>query len=519
MTTTMKTMKKRISRIVTALLVAGVSLTLTCCGAKSEVATVNEQTVVKPITGTWVNLAYKDVRNKYTNPASVDETSPELWRAKVREWSAMGLEYLVLMEVANECKAYYPSKLMPWIYDSAQCSPVEAILDEASLHDMKVFMSTGWAKDQDDNLLDPAIKQRQLEIMEEIATLYKESPAFYGWYLPVEDCLCPIFAEHAVQSVNALVERAHQLTPGKKTLISPYGISLSDFDNPEYEQQMGKLKVDIIAYQDEIGCVREPFPLPRLRENWKRLHAIHQKLNIEFWANCETFTWEAGTNDRQSALIPAAFSRLLAQQAAASVAGVDRIVSFMFDGLIEHPDSPYQLGQPKWSNQLYQHYMAWLHGDPYWKLMEASMTGRLQNAASPSVTQDANCSALFDGLVAEEDTTDIHWKKFNSGDQEILIDRKQECTPVKQIMIRTLNYQRGGITPPAKFALYASNDGQSYQLLAIKDAPIFPNQNHDAWIDGVLFDQFQTNARYLKIAFHVANATCIDEIYLNPEIR
>ena len=58
MTTTMKTMKKRISRIVTALLVAGVSLTLTCCGAKSEVATVNEQTVVKPITGTWVNLAY-----------------------------------------------------------------------------------------------------------------------------------------------------------------------------------------------------------------------------------------------------------------------------------------------------------------------------------------------------------------------------------------------------------------------------------------------------------------------------
>ena len=147
------------------------------------------------------------------------------------------------------------------------------------------------------------------------------------------------------------------------------------------------------------------------------------------------------------------------------------------------------------------------------------MTDRLQNAASPSVTQDANCSALFDGLVAEEDTTDIHWKKFNSGDQEILIDRKQECTPVKQIMIRTLNYQRGGITPPTKFALYASNDGQSYQLLAIKDAPTFPNQNHDAWIDGVLFDQFQTNARYLKIAFHVANATCIDEIYLNPEIR
>ena len=75
---------------------------------------------VKPITGTWINLAYKDVRNKYTNPQNFDNTDPELWKAKVRELSAMGIEYLVFMEVANEGKAYYPSKLMPWWYDKQQ---------------------------------------------------------------------------------------------------------------------------------------------------------------------------------------------------------------------------------------------------------------------------------------------------------------------------------------------------------------------------------------------------------------
>lgn len=69
-------------------------------------------------------------------------------------------------------------------------------------------MSSGWAKDQDDNLLDPAIKERQLQIMEELASLYKTQDVSYGWYLPVEDCLCPIFAEHAVQSVNTLSEKA-----------------------------------------------------------------------------------------------------------------------------------------------------------------------------------------------------------------------------------------------------------------------------------------------------------------------
>lgn len=86
---------------------------------------------------------------------------------------------------------------------------------------------------------------------------------------------------------------------------------------------------------------------------------IHNRLNIEMWANCETFTWEEGTNDRQSALIPAAYSRLLSQQVAASVGGVDRIISFMFGGIIEDPKSAYRLGQPVWSNNLYQNYMAW----------------------------------------------------------------------------------------------------------------------------------------------------------------
>ena len=36
------------------------------------------------------------------------------------------------------------------------------------------------------------------------------------------------------------------------------------------------------------------------------------------WANCESFAWEHGTNDRQSALIPAPFPRFLSQMAAAT---------------------------------------------------------------------------------------------------------------------------------------------------------------------------------------------------------
>ena len=94
------------------------AVTICACNEASgrqEKEKTNESDLgVKPITGTWINLAYKDVRNKYTNPQNFDNTDPELWKAKVRELSAMGIEYLVFMEVANEGKAYYPSKLMPW---------------------------------------------------------------------------------------------------------------------------------------------------------------------------------------------------------------------------------------------------------------------------------------------------------------------------------------------------------------------------------------------------------------------
>lgn len=65
-----------------------------------------QNTSILPVKGTWINLVYQDVRNKYTNPVHIDNTNPELWRQKVKELSEMGIEYLVFMAVANEGKAF-----------------------------------------------------------------------------------------------------------------------------------------------------------------------------------------------------------------------------------------------------------------------------------------------------------------------------------------------------------------------------------------------------------------------------
>ncbi len=434
-----------------------------------------EHKSVLPVTGTFINLAYQDVRNKYTNPECVDCTDPALWEQKVEELHQMGMEYLVFMAVANEGKSFYPSSIMPWHYPEDRKSPVTAIMDAAGARGMKVFMSTGWAKDQDDNLRNPSIKQRQMDMMEELAEIYGGHKAFYGWYLPVEDCLGPVLSDYAVDAVNALTDRARELAPGKKVLISPYGIFNSDFDDPAYEKQISRLKVDIIAYQDEVGCLREEFPLPRLKENWKKLRAIHDKLNVEMWANCESFTWEKGTNDRSSALIPAAFSRFLSQMSAASSAGADRLISFIICGLWDKPGSPYPLGQPLHSAKIYEDYMAWLDGDHFWKVVEQS---------------------IADG--AEESPADEKWLRFEDGENEYAVNLENGAS---EILVSVLNHSRSKITSPGRFVLYLSEDGVTYRQHSEISTEEFPNNLHDAYIDHILFSGLPESAVSCKVAF------------------
>lgn len=454
---------------------------------------------IKPVTGTFINLAYQDVRNKYTNPEGVDMTSPELWSAKIAEMGAMGMEYLIFMAVANEGRAYYPSELMPHHYPEGAKSPVEAILDAAAEQGMRVFMSTGWAEDQDDNLRIPRIKQRQMDMMSELAALFGDHKAFYGWYLPVEDCLGPVLTDYAVEAVNALTERARELTPHAKILISPYGIFNSNFDHPEYARQIERLKVDIIAYQDEVGCVRERFPLPRLRENWQRLAEIHARIPIEMWANCENFTWERGTNDRTSALIPAAPARFVAQLEAASNAGVDRIVSFMMCGIFEAEGSLYPLGQPDLSVRAAKEYMAWSHD-----------RSPLRTSAGVAV---ASCSEprLVDGVMADEDTAHKGWVRLPKGVSEVCLTLGEKCESV-EVRLGALNYAPRGVVLPERVALYGSADGEHYTLIAEECPYAWPNSRHDAWVEEIAMGGRMEGLCHLKIKITCPSECSLDEV-------
>jgi hypothetical protein len=76
-----------------------------------------------------------------------------------------------------------------------------------------------------------------------------------------------------------------------------------------------------------------------------------------------------------------------------------------------------------------------------------------------------------------------------------------------------LNSHKDGIVPPSKIFLFSSQDGNEWSLVQIKDSPVFPNTNHDAFVDHVVFDGLDlSSVKSLKIAFTVDAKAAFDNV-------
>jgi hypothetical protein len=108
--------------------------------------------------------------------------------------------------------------------------------------------------------------------------------------------------------------------------------------------------------KDEVGCVRDEFPVVTAAKAFNTLRDAHNKAGRPvLWANIEvshcfislisssseqTFTWRDLPNNDTSPLIPASYARILNQQFGCSVANVEKIITFTRQGICEPPHSP-----------------------------------------------------------------------------------------------------------------------------------------------------------------------------------
>ncbi len=81
-----------------------------------------------------------------------------------------------------------------------------------------------------------------------------------------------------------------------------------------------------------------------------------------------------------------------------------------------------------------------------------------------------------------------------------------------------LNYRSANIGLPTKIHLSTSQDGNTYHLLSTKELTLFPNNNHDAWIEGAFWEKLNIKKRFLKITFNASSHVYIDEIFINPSV-
>lgn len=311
---------------------------------------------IKPIVGSWFEFKHHhDGEGKYWNHTLAGFTD-EQWRAKIKEISETGMEYLVLMSVADNGKTFYPSGLQP-CYDYECSDPLEAVLSAADEYGVKFFISNDFWSDYrnvDKMMTDKDIAVLREKGMEEVAEKYSHHKSFYGWYYPNETGLYNTIDETTISYVNKCSKKAHELTPHCATMIAPYGTRSIRFDD-KYIRQLERLDVDIMAYQDEIGVKKTR--AGTAGKYYESLYKMHTKAGrARLWADLEVFEFEGEVYN--SALIPARFKRILTQLEDISPF-VENILIYQYVGLMNKPGSIASAGH-KDAERLYTEYTDWL---------------------------------------------------------------------------------------------------------------------------------------------------------------
>lgn len=304
---------------------------------------------MKHINGTWLEIHHFNIKEgKYFNPIC-HEFSDEQWKEKVRELASLNMKYIVLMGVAitdkqDYTEVFYPSKHFKKWNEIKANDPVNAILSEASKHNMKVFVGAGtfgyWA-DVYNNMTSPIVHNKTITIMKELYELYGHYDSFYGWYYPDETGICGHYEQEFINYVNSKTNFSRTINPNLKTIIAPYGTNHIEFDEL-FVEQLKSLEVDFVAYQDEVGVKKSSEYETYMY--YKQLKQAHEKANkSKLWADVEIFEFEGDVY--KSALLPSNVNRIKTQLEEISEY-VEEIIVFQYQGMMNMPSSIAFCGHP-----------------------------------------------------------------------------------------------------------------------------------------------------------------------------
>ena len=167
------------------------------------------------------------------------------------------MQYLVLLAIAKGGQAFYDTPLLPKAKELACEDPIEALLSAADKQGVKFFLSCDWYGD--------LARHRNAEPAGSRAAATADAGGDRRAVRAPRELLRLVLGQRSVpdtvlsraflEYVRTCSQKRAKLLPKTKTLIAPYNTHLAVSDD-RFVRQLTELDVDIVAYQDEVGCLR-----------------------------------------------------------------------------------------------------------------------------------------------------------------------------------------------------------------------------------------------------------------------
>lgn len=318
------------------------------------------------ITGSWFDFYHPNPYEGDCWNSTTQRFTAADWDSKLAEMAEAGLDTLVLLNVALHGKAFYPSDIWSYRWDTVCPDPLEAVLAAGDRLGMTIYVGNGFYTTPIMGGLSTTgdTSSLRFDFAKELAARYGHHASFAGWYLPVEAAIFTHFPDHYIAYANEMADFLRKIGP-QKVLIAPYGTRSVTGDD-RFVAQLRSLEVDYIAYQDEIGVDRTTFEA--VDATFARLREAHDRAGKPLWSDLELFKF-AG-----KVLHPGPFERVRRQLEILSTYS-DKVLCYQFLGMMNKPGSPVHAGHET-SVRLYEDYMAFLRDNGLWDVAGQAGTER-----------------------------------------------------------------------------------------------------------------------------------------------
>ncbi len=240
------------------------------------------------------------VRGAYLS--ALDEHDAAHWRSAVAHMHRMGMDVAIL-----QTEAYLDPAAGAWTLDAVGQPLIEAVLDAAAGHAMRVFVglalpesANGDPQAARDEALMAAIIELSKESAVRVADRYAGSPAFGGFYVPLETWTpgSPGELGSLPDYLAQVSHRCRDLAPSKEIAISPFISDLATdpaLTETTYAEILAASEIDVVMLQDGVGArgVAVAELDARGRPYLVAMKAAADAAGREMWVNAESFAGDA----------------------------------------------------------------------------------------------------------------------------------------------------------------------------------------------------------------------------------